>query len=52
MSYKSKLILTILALFLTKLVCAATDDCTPCEDGDPNCGGQPGGDSMSIVLGE
>ena len=44
-------ILSILGLFLSPLVLMA-DDCNPCEEGEPNCGGNPGGDCMSIELGE
>ncbi len=44
-------ILSILGLFLSPLVLMA-DVCKPCEEGEPNCGGNPGGDSMPIKLGE
>ena len=44
-------ILSILGLFLSPLVLMA-DDCKPCEEGEPNCGGNPGSDSMSVELGE
>ena len=44
-------ILSILGLFLSPLVLMA-DDCKPCEEGEPNCGGNPGGDNMPIELGE
>ena len=44
-------ILSILGLFLSPLVLMA-DDCKPCEEGEPNCGGNPGSDSMSVELQE
>ena len=44
-------ILSILGLFLSPLVLMA-DYCKPCEEGEPNCGGNPGGDSMAVELQE
>ena len=44
-------ILSILGLFLSPLVLMA-DDCKPCEEGESNCGGNPGGDSMAVELQE
>lgn len=42
---KNKLmkILSILELALSPLLLIA-DDCKPCEEGEPNCGGNPVGD--------
>lgn len=52
MNSKLKIMLAVICLFFAGLV-YATDECEePCEEGDPNCGGEPGGDSMSIVLEE
>ncbi|MDX8415003.1 hypothetical protein [Intestinicryptomonas porci] len=36
-------ILSILGLALSPLLLIA-DDCKPCEEGEPNCGGNPVGD--------
>ena len=53
MSSKLKIMLAVICLSFAGLV-YATDECErePCEEGDPNCGGEPGGDSMSMVLEE
>ena len=51
MNSKLKIMLAVICLFFAGLV-YATDECEPCEEGDPNCGGEPGGDSMSMVLEE
>lgn len=51
MNSKLKIMLAVICLSLVGLV-YATDECEPCEEGDPNCGGEPGGDSMSMVLEE
>ena len=44
-------ILSMFLLVLSPLVLMA-DDCKPCEEGEPNCGGNPDGDSMSVELQE
>ena len=52
MSSKLKILLAIFCLSFAGLAYPTTDECEPCEEGDPNCGGEPGGDSMSMVLEE
>ena len=52
MNSKLKILLAIFCLSFAGLAYATTDECEPCEEGDPNCGGEPGGDSMSMVLEE
>lgn len=52
MDSKLKILLAIFCLSFVGLVYATTDECEPCEEGDPSCGGEPGGDSMSMVLEE
>ena len=52
MNSKLKIMLAVICLSFAGLVYATTDECEPCEEGDPNCGGKPGGDSMSMVLEE
>ena len=45
--------LAVICLSFAGLAYATTDECEePCEEGDTNCGGEPGGDSMSMVLEE
>lgn len=53
MSSKLKILLAIFCLSYVGLVYATASECEePCEEGDTNCGGEPGGDSMSMVLEE
>ena len=52
MNSKLKILLAIFCLSFAGLAYATTDECEPCEEGDPNCSGDPGGDSMSRVLEE
>lgn len=53
MNSKLKIMLAVICLSFAGLAYATTDECEePCEEGDTNCGGEPGGDSMSMVLEE
>ena len=52
MDSKLKILLSIFCISFVGLVYAITDECEPCEEGDTSCGGEPGGDSMSMVLEE
>ena len=52
MNFKLKILLAIFCLSFAGFVYATTDECEPCEEGDTSCGGEPGGDTMSIVLEE
>lgn len=47
-------LLKILSMFLLVLspLSLMADECKPCEEGEPNCGGNPGSDSMSVELQE
>lgn len=33
-------------------IASSSDDCEPCEEGDPECGGNPDGDYMPIYIAE
>ena len=47
-------LLKILSMFLLVLspLSLMGSECEPCEGGEPNCGGNPGSDSMSVELRE
>ena len=52
MNSKLKIMLVVICLSFVGLLYATTDECEPCKEGDPNCGGEPGEDNMSMVLEE
>lgn len=41
--------LVVICLSFVGLLYATTDECEPCEEGDPNCGGEPGEDSVTFA---
>ena len=43
--------LVVICLSFVGLLYATTDECEPCEEGDPNCGGEPGEDSVTLLIG-
>lgn len=50
---KKKLNAILLSVVIGVLAMSAFgEDCEPCEEGTPGCGSNPGGDSMSVELGE